>query len=117
MREKRRLPIGDGLRVSLVHSDEVTRVGNFKQVRNVEYRGKYVYHILFDGAVEGDLDFSEYLSKEPILEALKDTSLFAKATVEGGTIAWPNGAGVAPETLYAKMLRANKPKLSKTARL
>ncbi len=75
---------------------------DFKQVRNVEYRGEYVCHILFDGAVEGDLDFSEYLSKEPILEALKDTSLFPKATVEGGTIAWPNGADVAPETLYER---------------
>jgi hypothetical protein len=57
---------------------------DFKQVRNVEYRGEYVYHILFDGAVEGDLDFSEYLSKEPILAALKDTSLFAKATWKAG---------------------------------
>ena len=29
--------------------------------------------------------------------------------MEGGAIAWPNGADVAPETLYEKLLHAGKP--------
>ncbi len=63
-----------------------------------------VYHIIFDDGVAGDLDFSEYLTKGPVFEALQDPILFAQATVAGGTIAWPNGADIAPETLYEKIL-------------
>lgn len=81
---------------------------DMNEVTKVEYRREYVYHIRFDDAVEGELDFSDYLSKGPVFEALKDRTLFSKAKVEGGTIAWPNGADIAPETLYEKITHANK---------
>jgi hypothetical protein len=82
---------------------------DMNEVTKVEYRGEYVYHILFDDGVEGEIDFSVYLSRGPIFEPLKDRTFFSKATVEGGAIAWPNGADVAPETLYEKLLHAGKP--------
>lgn len=81
---------------------------DLNEVKNIQYRGKYVYNIKFDDGIEGELDFSEYLSKGPVFEALKDEKLFSKATVEGGTIAWPNGADIAPERLYEKVMNANK---------
>ncbi|MDD5207508.1 MAG: DUF2442 domain-containing protein [Desulfobacterales bacterium] len=80
---------------------------DMNEVTKLEYRGGYVYYIQFDNGVEGELDFADYLSRGPVFEALKDRSLFSKAVVEGGTICWPNGADVAPETLYEKILDSN----------
>jgi len=81
---------------------------DMNEVTRVEYRGEYRYHIFFDNGVEGEIDFSEYLSRGPVFEALKDTTIFSQAMVQGGTIGWPNGADVAPETLYEKILRGKK---------
>ena len=80
----------------------------FNEVIDIKYRGKYIYSIKFDDGVEGDIDFSEYLSRGPVFQSLKDNKVFSKATVEGGTISWPNGADIAPESLYEKLLDANK---------
>jgi len=41
---------------------------DFKQVRNVEYRGEYVYHILFDGAVEETLTSPSICRRSPFLQ-------------------------------------------------
>jgi hypothetical protein len=82
---------------------------DMNEVIKIEYRGEYAYHILFDDGIEGEIDFTDYLSRGPIFAALKDLTIFSKATIEGGTIGWPNGADVAPETLYEKILRASKP--------
>jgi hypothetical protein len=81
---------------------------DMNEVTKVEYRGEYVHHIIFDDGVEGEIDFSVYLSRGPVFKPLKDRTLFSKATVEGGTIGWPNGADVALETLYEKLLHPNK---------
>lgn len=76
---------------------------NCNDVVKIEYRRANVFCITFDDGLEGEVDFSDYIGKWPIFEPLRDKSFFMKATIEGGTIAWPNGADIAPETLYEKI--------------
>jgi hypothetical protein len=78
---------------------------DMNDVIKIEYRGGFVYHVVFDDGKRGDMDFSEYVRRGPIFEPLRDTTFFKKATIEGGTISWPNGADIAPETLYEKISR------------
>ncbi len=81
---------------------------DFNDVIMIEYQRDYVFRIRFDDGLEADVDFSEYLDAGPVFEPLKDAAFFQQARIECGTIAWPNGADIAPETLYEKVLCASK---------
>ena len=55
--------------------------------------------VLNDGT-ENTIDFAQWLDG-PMFEALKVPEFFARYFIDGGTVVWPNGADIAPETLYA----------------
>lgn len=49
---------------------------------------------------EGEVDLSRYLNYGPVFGPLADEEFFRQLRVEAGTVAWPNGADIAPERLH-----------------
>lgn len=68
-------------------------------VVRADYRGDFRVHVVFNDGLDATLDFKDWLIG-PVFQPLKDPTYFARFFIEGGTIAWPNGADIAPETLH-----------------
>jgi hypothetical protein len=67
------------------------------------YKGDYRIEIEFDDGCRGIVDFSKYLTRSGVFERFRDLEYFRQFTVDRdtGTLAWPDGVDIAPETLYA----------------
>jgi Protein of unknown function (DUF2442) len=74
-------------------------------VVHAEHRGGFAVHVTFDDDIEATLDFRQWFHG-PIFEPLKQTEYFSRFFLDGGTVAWPNGADVAPEALYEAAVAA-----------
>jgi hypothetical protein len=68
-------------------------------VIRAEYRGDFKVHLVFQDGTKGTVNFEEWLNG-PVFEPLRDQDFFQRFFIEAGTLVWPNGADVAPETLY-----------------
>jgi hypothetical protein len=66
-------------------------------------------HLTFNDGTEASVDFEPWLAG-PIFEPLKDIAYFRMFFLDGGTVVWPNGADIAPETLHeaAQATRSNQ---------
>jgi hypothetical protein len=85
-------------------------------VIRAEYDEDLRIHLTFNDGTEGSVDFESWLMG-PVFEPLKDKTYFRKFFLDGGTVAWPNGTDIAPETLYdaARATRSN-PRMEPTQR-
>lgn len=70
-------------------------------VVRAEYCADFKIHVVFNDGIEATIDFSDWLTG-PVFEPLKDRTFFARFFIDGGTVAWPNGADIAPETLHER---------------
>jgi hypothetical protein len=75
-------------------------MGILPHVVQATYAGGHRIHLVFHDGREKTVDFLGWLVG-PVFEPLKDPAYFKRFFLEGGTVNWPNGADIAPETLYS----------------
>lgn len=68
------------------------------------YVSDFVIWLRFSDGAEGEVDLAGELDG-PIFEPLRDAAYFRRFTLNPSlhTIAWPNGADLAPEFLHARL--------------
>jgi hypothetical protein len=73
-------------------------------VVEVRYVRDYTLWVRFQDGTSGEVDIQPSF-KGPVFEPLRDLNYFRQVRIdpEIGTIVWPNGADIAPETLYARI--------------
>src|SRR3972149_1093324 len=69
------------------------------------YEGGFRIRLTFNDNLQGIVDFQSWL-EGPVFELLKDPTYFQRFFIDGGTVVWPNGADIAPETLYDAVKRS-----------
>jgi hypothetical protein len=79
------------------------------RVTRVEILDGFRVRLTFKDGTVGAVDLADVVGKGPVFEPLRDRAYFRKLRVSRtlGTIVWPNGADVAPETLYARAVEAS----------
>jgi len=74
------------------------------EVIEVRYVRDYTLWLCFQDGACGEVDIAPSF-KGPVFEPLRDIEFFKQVRVDSeiGTIVWPNGADVAPETLHERL--------------
>jgi len=85
----------------LIPSRSIRAVQPLVDVTGVEVVGDYALRLTFADGTVGEVHFADR-EWRGVFEPLRDPAYFARVAVdpESGTIAWPNGADMAPEPLY-----------------
>ena len=74
---------------------------------HAEHVGGFRVHVSFNDASENTIDFEPWQGL--MFEPLRDPVYFCRFFVDGGTLIWPIGADIAPETLYEVPGRRPRP--------
>jgi hypothetical protein len=73
------------------------------KLKKAEVVHDYVVRLSYADGVVAEVDLGYLTERGPIFEPLRQPEYFRRlrASRDANTIVWPNGADVAPETLYA----------------
>lgn len=74
-------------------------MSHLPSVVTANYRGDFRIHLVFNDGAEGTVDFEPWF-EGPVFEPLTQLDYFRRFFVDGSTVAWPNGADIAPEALH-----------------
>ena len=78
----------------------IQKLGRLVRLKNVEPLEDFKVRIGFEDGTQNDIDLEPYLHG-PIFEPIRsDPTVFRSMKIEGGTIAWNNGADIDPDVLY-----------------
>jgi hypothetical protein len=110
--QRARSELGENERRSSSRDDRAVTRGQVMKflpaVVHAEHRGSFRLHLVFNDASENTIDIEPWFDG-PMFEPLKDPQFFQRFFVDGGTVVWPNGADIAPETLYEVAGRQRRP--------
>jgi len=71
------------------------------RVQSIEPLTPPIMRVRFTDGEQRAINLAPYIATGPILEPVRnDPTFFRSARVEGGTIAWPNGADIDPDVLF-----------------
>ncbi len=70
-------------------------------VTSVEHPSEYRLRIAFSDGTSGDADLTALLDEDAFTSLRGDVFALAFLDHDAGTVAWPSGLDVAPDTLYA----------------
>ena len=76
---------------------------DMNDIKTARHVRDHVLYIEFDNGTAGEIDLSDYLNRGPVFEPLADVEFFRQVRIVGGTVAWPNGADIAPESIYERV--------------
>ena len=77
----------------------IEKLKRLPKIVDAKYLGNFTIEVEFDTGEKKRINCQKHLKGE-IFEELKDEEKFKKFFVDGYTLCWPNGADIAPETLY-----------------
>ena len=76
------------------------KLGPRVRVRALEPRQGFKVLFTFDNGTQREIDLEPYLRGLMFEPLRKDPAKFRAMKIEGGTIAWDNGADIDPDVLY-----------------
>ena len=80
-------------------------------VKKAKYIEGYKVWLTFADGKSGEVDLTQKLkNRGGVFEPLQDVNYFKNFEIIGSTIAWKNGAELAPESLYELFNQQNKNK-------